>query len=730
MPIIIDRKNNIFKIDTENISYIFGADIAGNLLHYYYGAKVADIDLSYLNLKMEMPSTSALQGESENLYSMNILMQEYSTMDSGDYRISALEVKGENGTLSTNLKFVSANVKEGKYSLSGLPAVYAELGEAETLEVLLKDNLTGLEVKLLYSVINGFDAIMRSAVLHNTGEKRLCLQKAASCCLDFPSKDYSLLHLHGKWAAERNIEIEKLTHDIRTISSKRGTSSHIHNPFVALLSDGANEFYGDVYGVALAYSGNFSIETECDSCDQTRLIAGINPQNFSWVLESNEEFTVPEAIITYSSDGLNDISNIYHKLFRTHLCRGKWRDLPRPILINNWEATYFNFDEQKIYDIAKSASSLGIEMLVLDDGWFGKRNDDTSSLGDWFANEQKLKGGLSELVNRINALGMKFGLWFEPEMISPKSELFAKHPEWVLCANGRTPSIARNQYVLDLTRQEVRDYLFDSISKVLDSANIEYIKWDFNRYLTETGSDILPSERQLEVSHRYVLGLYELLERIIEKYPDLLIESCSGGGGRFDAGMLYYTPQIWTSDNTDAIDRAKIQCGTSVVYPLSCISAHVSVCPNHQTKRTLPFSTRGNVALTGAFGYELDITKLTEEERHLVKVQITFYNKWKKVIATGDFYRLVNPFLQENYCATEIVSNDKNKVIVTFVVLRAKFHTMINIKLKGLDADKKYICEQTGREYYGSTLMNAGLQFSERYYFRDGHSKLLTFICQ
>ena len=538
------------------------------------------------------------------------------------------------------------------------------------------------------------------------------------------------MHLHGKWAAERNIEIEKLTHDIRTISSKRGTSSHIHNPFVALLSDGANEFYGDVYGVALAYSGNFSIETECDSCDQTRLIAGINPQNFSWVLESNEEFTVPEAIITYSSDGLNDISNIYHKLFRTHLCRGKWRDLPRPILINNWEATYFNFDEQKIYDIAKSASSLGIEMLVLDDGWFGKRNDDTSSLGDWFANEQKLKGGLSELVNRINALGMKFGLWFEPEMISPKSELFAKHPEWVLCANGRTPSIARNQYVLDLTRQEVRDYLFDSISKVLDSANIEYIKWDFNRYLTETGSDILPSERQLEVSHRYVLGLYELLERIIEKYPDLLIESCSGGGGRFDAGMLYYTPQIWTSDNTDAIDRAKIQCGTSVVYPLSCISAHVSVCPNHQTKRTLPFSTRGNVALTGAFGYELDITKLTEEERHLVKVQITFYNKWKKVIATGDFYRLVNPFLQENYCATEIVSNDKNKVIVTFVVLRAKFHTMINIKLKGLDADKKYICEQTGREYYGSTLMNAGLQFSERYYFRDGHSKLLTFICQ
>ncbi len=726
MSVTIDSKKNIFKIDTENTSYVLGVDEAGNLLHYYYGGRVDDTDLSYL--KFVMDGISPLQGDGVNPFSMNALSQEYPTMDVGDYRISSLSVKGQNGCISTQLKFVSAQKRDGKYSISGMPAVYAEDNEAQTLEIILKDSLTGLAVTLLYSVVEGFDAVMRSAKLYNSSKDTLYIEKASSCCLDLPSDRYSLLHLSGKWGAERYVETEHLTTNIRTISSKKGASGHNHNPFAALLSDGADENYGEVYAIALAYSGNFSIQVESDAYNQTRLVAGIEPENFSWCLNPNESFFVPEAILTYSNNGLGGISRTYHELLRTHMCRGKWKNIRRPILVNNWEATYFDFDEEKIYSIAESASKLGIEMLVLDDGWFGNRNSDNSSLGDWYVNTEKIRGGLPKLVERINALGMKFGLWFEPEMISPNSDLFRLHPDWCLCAKGRVPSLGRNQYVLDLTRPEVREYIFFSLSKILNSANIEYIKWDFNRTLSEVGSPCLPYKNQQEASHRYVLGLYELLERINSAYPDILIESCAGGGGRFDAGMLYYSTQIWTSDNTDALDRCKIQYGTSIAYPLSSMGAHVSVCPNHQTKRITPFSTRGNVALTGAFGYELDVTALTEDECDLVRAQIEYYKKWSNVVSSGDLYRLINPFVQENYSAWEVVSKDKNSAIVTFVVLKGEFHAMLNMKLCGLEAQKKYRCIETGREYYGSTLMNAGLRIAERYYFRSGDSRRFTFV--
>lgn len=500
----------------------------------------------------------------------------------------------------------------------------------------------------------------------------------------------------------------------------------MQNPFIALCSHDTTEEHGDAYGFNLVYTGNFIATAEMDADNGARVLMGINPEGFTWHLEPNESFTTPEAVMVYSNKGLGGMSRTFHKLYRNNLCRGYWKNRKRPILINNWEATYFKFDDEKLYDIAKTASELGIEMLVMDDGWFGDRNSSHSGLGDWFVNEEKLKGGLGKLTQRINALGMKFGIWFEPEMVSRRSELYKTHPDWVLKTPDRHKSISRYQYVLDMGRADVRDYLFNCIKAVLDSANIAYIKWDFNRSLTEVGSALLEADRQQEVFHRYVLGLYELLERILTAYPELLIEGCASGGGRFDPAWLYYSPQIWASDDSDAIERLDIQYGTSMCYPASSVGAHVSVCPNHQVGRTTPLQTRGNVAMAGTFGYELDLTKLSDEEKDIVHKQCEDYHKYFNVIHNGELYRLISPWKDRTKCAWMYVSEDKNEALVTYVVIRYRIFQRNYLRLSGLEPNKRYLNEQTGQILSGDTLMNAGMNIQDN--LKDYESRIFHLI--
>ncbi len=726
MAIVFNAETRTFRLDANHVSYAFRADEQNNLLHLYFGKKISDIDLSYLAFGMGVSSTSANPpGSTDGNYSLDTQRQEYPCMGTGDFRAAAIAIRGTNGSSATSLKYRCHEIRRGKYSLPGQPAVYADEDKAQTLDVTLEDSLTGAEVHLLYGVLEPYDAITRACVIRNAGDEPFVIEKAASAALDFPTMDYDLLHLYGSWAQERQVSREPLSHDIRTVSSLRGASSHYHNPFAALVGRTANEDFGDVYGFSLVYSGNFAIETECSYYDSARVVMGINPIDFAWKLAPGQSFATPEAVLVHSSEGLGGMSRTFHKLYRHNLCRGEWKEKQRPILVNNWEATYFDFDEKKLLAIAKDAAELGIEMLVMDDGWFGKRNDDTTSLGDWFVNEKKLSGGLKPLVDQVNALGLKFGIWFEPEMISPDSELYRAHPDWCLCAPGREKSIARHQYVLDMSREDVRSYLFEVVSSVLHSANIAYVKWDFNRNLTEAGSALLSPEHQQEIFHRYVLGLYDLLERLTAAFPKVLFEGCAGGGGRFDPAMLYYCPQIWTSDDTDAMERCRIQYGTSMVYPLSSVSAHVSASPNHQTGRETSFETRGNVALAGAFGYELDLTKLSQAEKALVREQVARSHEWSPVVQDGDFYRLINPFEDANRCAWESVSADQTKAIVTFVVTRCKIHMTTNLRLRGLDANRKYQETASGHIYSGDTLMNAGLNLNGQY--PDGFSMVLCF---
>lgn len=724
MPIQFYGDSQTFKLDTEHTSYVFYVNEYGKLIHLYFGAKIHDTDISYLKYHgyREFHPNPIAQ---DNGFSLNSVLQEYPTFGCGDFRRSALAIRGDNGCLCTDLVYKEHCITDGKYALSGLPAVYDDGKAAQTLVVTMTDPLTGADVELLYAIIEGHDAVMRAARIHNRGSVPLMVERAASCAVDFNSMDFDLIHLQGRWARERQIEREPLTHSIRTVSSLRGASGHVHNPFVALTSKCATEDAGEVYGFSLVYSGSFAIETECDSLDQTRVVMGIHPDDFSWKLDVGETFCTPESVLVFSSQGIGGMSRTFHALYRDHLCRGEWKNKRRPILINNWEATYFDFNSEKLLGLAKEARDLGVEMLVMDDGWFGQRNSDVGSLGDWCVNREKLPQGLGSLVDDVRGLGMEFGIWFEPEAISEDSALYRAHPDWVLCAPGRTPSLGRNEYILDLTRCDVRDYLVETLSAVLNTADIRYVKWDFNRNLTEIGSVAVPKDRQGEVMHRYVLGVYEILERLTAAFPHVLFEGCSGGGGRFDPGMLYYFPQIWTSDNTDAMDRCRIQYGTSLVYPLSAMSAHVSAVPNHQTGRVTPLATRGNVALTGAFGYELDLFHLDESEKEAIRQQIVFYKQYASVFAKGDLYRLVSPFDDPHCCAWECVSADKQTIAVTFAVMRSYPYMSANLRLKGLDPAKQYRSLDDGHVYYGDTLMNAGLNLNGSY--TDGESRLLIF---
>ncbi|MBQ8377545.1 MAG: alpha-galactosidase, partial [Oscillospiraceae bacterium] len=685
MGIFYNEKEKSFRLDAKNTSYMLKVIDDGYLAHVYYGKKVPDEDLGYL-LRMDEIPTPMVKNRERGTF-MDATPFEYSCFGLGDYRESCLKITDKDGMTTVDLRYVSHKIYKGKPKLKGLPATFTNNDdEADTLEVLMRDRHNGLEATLIYTAFADLDVITRSITLKNNGEFPINITRVLSTCVDFDHDKFDMITLNGSWARERHIERAPLHHGKQLIDSIKGESSHQNNPFVALVSNNADEDMGEAYGFNFVYSGNFFAQAEVTQHKKTRFVMGINPLDFAWLLGVGEEFVAPEAVMVYSDEGIGKMSRTFHDLYRQNLIRGEYKDKRRPILINNWEATYFNFDTEKLIAIAKQASQLGIEMLVTDDGWFGHRESENSSLGDWFVNENKIKGGLKYLVDEVNKLGMKFGIWFEPEMISPDSELYKAHPDWAIQIKGRELTQSREQYVLDYSRKEVRDHIYGMMRKILDSANIEYIKWDMNRQITEPGSMDLPPERQREIWHRYVLGVYDLMERLTTDYPHILLENCSGGGARFDAGMLYYSPQIWTSDDTDAIERLKIQHGTSMCYPCSAMGAHVSDCPNHSVGRNTPFKTRGHVAMVGTFGYELDVTRIPEADRNMIPAQIEEFNKYNKLVRTGDHYRIGNTFENIEWDAWMFVSKDKSEALFEFVQVlsRPNYHSR-RIKLKGLD---------------------------------------------
>lgn len=707
MAIHYQENECIFTISTNRTSYQMKVDQYGFLLHLYYGPRVGG--------SMEYMLTYVDRGFSGNpydvgmdrTYSLDVLPQEYPVQGTGDFRACCLTVERADGSCGCDLRYKSHEICKGKYSLPGLPAMYAQEDEAETLAICMEDRFLGLEVTLLYGVLPQQDIITRAVKLENHGETAMNLCRVQSACLDFLYGSYDLIQFYGRHAMERNVQRTPVAHGAQVIGSRRGVSSHQYNPFVILAESGASEDAGGCYGLSFVYSGGFKAEVEKDQYDQVRVVMGLQDEKFSYGLEPGGTFYGPEVVLSFSEYGLGELSRNYHHGFRNHLCRGKYKTIPRPVLLNNWEATYFDFTGDKILEIAKQASDLGVEMLVLDDGWFGKRDSDNSGLGDWIVNEKKLGGTLKSLVEEINKLGMKFGIWVEPEMVSEDSDLYRRHPDWALVIPGCRPVRSRNQLVLDFSRPEVVDYIFDMISGVLDSANIEYMKWDMNRSISDVYS--AAQKNQGEVLYRYVLGLYDFLERLVKRYPDLLIEGCSGGGGRFDAGMLYYTPQIWCSDNTDAIDRIRIQYGTSFGYPVSAVGSHVSAVPNHQTGRITPMKTRGVVAMAGSFGYELDLNKITEEEKIWVREQIQDYHKYWNLIHNGDYYRLTSPY-EDRVAAWLFVGKYRDEALLNVVTLEAHGNSLTNyVKLKGLDREAVYQDRETGRIYSGAGLTGAGL---------------------
>lgn len=554
-----------------------------------------------------------------------------------------------------------------------------------------------------------------------------------SAAVDLPDCDYEMVQLSGSWSRERHIKRRPLEQGIQAVYSMRGISSTEHNPFLALARRETTEKSGEVYGFSLVYSGSFLGQVEVCSHDTTRILMGIHPDTFEWPLKAEECFQTPELVIVYSDQGLSAMSFVYHKLYRTRLARGYWRDRERPVLLNNWEATYMNFNEEKILDIAKKAKETGVELFVLDDDWFGERNDDDRSLGDWFVNEEKLPGGISGLSEKIEALGLRFGLWIEPEMVNKNSRFYETHPDWILSVPGRYETPSRRQHVLDFSRKEVVDEIYGMLKKVIGSARISYIKWDMNRYLTECYSRGASSDRQGMVMHQYILGVYDLYSRLIKDFPEILFESCASGGARFDPGMLYYAPQAWCSDNTDAIDRLKIQYGSSMVYPISSMGAHISAVPNHQVHRVTPLQTRGNAAVFGAFGYELDLNKLSGEEIEVVKQQIRFYKENRKLLHQGTFIRLKSPF-EGNETAWMVVSEEKDRAIAAYYqVLNPANGGWLRLKLQGLLEDTLYqvtLSEKTGK-YYGSELMHAGIPIDREPFLNEtGDFASLLFLVE
>lgn len=730
MRIQYDETAGIFRLDTEKTSYIIGlADEKRFIGHVYYGKRISDTDVGYLMRTNESPFVPSQNNRDRSSF-FDAFPMEYPGSNTGDFRESALEVLDAGGHEAVELSYRRHRIFAGKPALPGLPATFGvdtSDGEKEclTLEILAEDACIGLEATLRYSIFADVDAVVRSVSLRNVSQESIFLTKVMSASVDMDQEDYKMLTLQGSWARERHLDFRQIGYGKQSVGSVRGESSHQEHPFLALVSENATQEQGEVYGFHFVYSGNFLAQVEKTQFDSLRVQIGIHPKNFRWKLGPGECFDAPEAVLVYSSQGLGGMSRSLHDLYRNHLIRSPYKDKKRPILINNWEATYFDFDTEKLLDIARTAAKSGVEMLVLDDGWFGGRKDDHSSLGDWVVNEEKLPGSLKRLADEVNALGMKLGLWMEPEMVSPDSDLYRAHPDYALQIPSRDPILSRWQLVLDFSRKEVRDCVYDQLHKVLSSANIEYVKWDMNRELSDVWSSALPAGRQGELRHRYVLGVYELQERLLRDFPGLLLENCASGGSRFDPGMLYYSPQIWTSDNMDVVERLRIQEGTAMVYPLSTISAHVPACPSHTNGRTTPFETRGQVALPGCFGYELDLTKLTEEELSMIPGQLEDYKKYGPVFHDGDYYRLASYRENGEYDAFMSVTKDKGLAVVNYVQVLSRVPRKPPVlHLRGLDEGRRYRFTETGEERSGAAWMYGGLLLPRM--MGDFHGKLFV----
>ena len=701
MPISYNEPLQVFRLDTPRTTYLMGlAGSEGFLGHIYYGPTVPDDDMRYLLRLEERPGTPDSNPRDRASF-FDCFPFEYPSWGGGNFREPCLRVRTACGGGNCILRYVSHRVLSGKPGLEGLPAAFGAEDQCETLEITLRDAEAGVQVVLLYTVFEDTDAICRSARIENIGDAPLEIDSALSAALDMDNEDFDLITLHGSWAREQNIDRRPLASGKQSAFSLRGISSHQFHPFLALCQRGAGQEHGLVYGLSLIYSGSFLVQAETDQFKQVRAVAGIHPDGFSWRLEAGGRFQTPEAVLVCSDAGLGGMSRSYHDLFREHLIRGQRKR--RPTLVNSWEACYFDFDHERLLQLGREAARYGIEMLVVDDGWFGKRDDETTSLGDWRVNERKLPGGLKRLGEELAEMGVQLGVWMEPEMISPDSDLYRAHPDYAMTIPGCSPTLARNQLVLDLTRKEVRDCIYEQISSVLRSAPISYLKWDMNRPLTDVYSGVLPPERQGEAGHRYILGLYELQERFVTDFPAVLLENCCSGGGRFDPGMLYYSPQIWTSDNAEAVDRLTIQEGSALIYPLSAMGAHVAACPSHVNGRVTPFRVRGRVSLPGCFGYELDLDKLSPEEQGE-------YEQFGPVFRDGDYYRLASCRENHTYDAFMAVAKDKSIAVVNFVQIRSRaYRRSLRLKLAGLEERSRYRLRGSEEVRTGAGWMNGGL---------------------
>lgn len=716
MSIDYIKSTNHFHLKTPTSSYIIAIKDGKYLAHVQWGARMNEWSGRNDYPPVDRPfAPNPVEGE--RTFSLDTLPQECSFAGHGDFRNPAIEIVMPDGTLVMDAWYAGYRIFAGKTKLEGLPATWTDDdAEADTLEIDLTDSLYGITITLSYTVWKERDVIARSVRIANRGSQEVSLRKAMSACVDFADSDYRLLQLSGAHCRERGVITRRLVPGLQGIESRRGASSHQQNPFIALLAPGSTESTGEVFAFNLVYSGNFSAMVDVDQYGSARTLVGINPHNFAWRLEPGKSFQAPEVVMTRSGNGLGEISRTLHRLYRERLCRGAHQFRERPIVINSWEAIYFNFDEKKLLELADESARLGVELFVLDDGWFGKRDSDTTSLGDWTTDRRKLPDGLRDFSRKIKAKNLAFGIWVEPEMISRDSDLFRSHPDWPLQIPGRNMSFGRDQLVLDLSRQDVRDYLFESMSAVFMEAEPEYVKWDMNRHMTEVCSGMLPPSGQQEVSHRCVLGLYEILERLTAAFPDILFESCSGGGGRYDPGMLYYMPQTWASDNIDSLNRVAIQFGTSIAYPSSTMSCHVSSAPNHQTGRITTLKSRGDIAMAGTFGYELDVTKISAEEKESIKKQIARYRKIRKTVLFGDLWRLHNPVETETgvdstHAAWMYVSADGKEAVVTAVRLKPwPNQAPLLLRLEGLCGSARYLSELDGNVYNGIELMSMGIK--------------------
>ncbi|MBO4901826.1 MAG: alpha-galactosidase [Lachnospiraceae bacterium] len=710
MNIIWHEQSKQYHLYNEKISYIMCVTPVGEIGGIYFGKRIHDKDdMSYVINRFGLPNVT-LDPDTES-YSMELNRQEYPSFGTTDFGTQAYEVELPNGSGVSAFVYRDHKIYKGKPGIKGLPATYANDDEAMTLEITLADELAKMTLTLFYTIFKDYPVIARHAQFRNEGSSGVKLIRALSACVDLPDQDYEWMQFSGAWARERIPEVKKLSTGSVSIESKRGASSANQNPFVIVKRPNTDDFSGEAFGFSFVYSGNFIAQAECDSFGRLRILMGIHPDRFTWLLKGGDSFETPEVVMAVTDCGLNDLSRTYHELYNDHLVRGKWKNTPRPILINNWEATFMDFDEERILAIAKTAKEAGVELFVLDDGWFGERNDDYAGLGDWIENPAKLPQGMAGLSSKINALGMKFGFWIEPEMVNPDSNLFRRHPEWVLSIPGRKSSLGRHQLVLDFSREEVVDHIYNMLKKVIGGAEISYIKWDMNRSLTEVFSAELNADEQGMVYHKYVLGVYSLYERLTQEFPDILFESCSSGGNRYDAGMLYYAPQAWCSDNTDAIDRIRIQYGTSYGYPISSIGAHVSAVPNQQTGRSVPIATRANVAFFGTFGYELDLNKISAEELEQVREQIRFMKEHRALLQFGTFIRLRSPF-EKDQAAWIVVSKDRKEAIFALYCMRSNVNMLPgHLKLAGLDPEQVYVMDDA--EYYGDELMNLGVTLTK-----------------